>query len=72
MDQALATLQIPELVEWHLRSGFPRRQARAPRLFPAARGYVAGAGSHVAREELQEFQGRDHRALQNAGVRLRT
>ncbi len=72
VDQALATLQIPELVEWRAREVF-RDAKLGPHDYSLLLGVTLQAPDRTLREEeLQEFQGRIIGALQNAGARLRT
>jgi phenylalanyl-tRNA synthetase beta chain len=72
VDQVLATLQIPELVEWRAREVF-RDGKLGPHDYSLLLGVTLQAPDRTLREEeLQEFQGRIIGALQNAGARLRT
>jgi phenylalanyl-tRNA synthetase beta chain len=76
IDQALAGLQIPELVEWRVREVFrdPRPDARMH-----AHGYslllgttFQAADRTLREEELQSFQARVVEAVSQAGARLRS
>jgi phenylalanyl-tRNA synthetase beta chain len=72
IDQALAGLQIPELVEWRVREVF--RDARlGAREYSLLMGATFQAADRTLREEeLQGFQARVVEAVGNAGARLRT
>jgi phenylalanyl-tRNA synthetase beta chain len=72
IDQALAGLQIPELVEWRVREVF--RDARlGAREYSLLMGATFQATDRTLREdELQGFQGRVVEAVGKAGARLRT
>ncbi len=72
IDQALASLQIPELVEWR-----PREVFRDARLGPHDYAILVSATFQASdrtlrEEELQSFQSRVVEAITNAGARLRT
>ena len=72
IDQALAGLQIPELVEWRVREVF-----RDARLGAAKYSLLMGATFQakdrtLREEELQGFQARVVEAVGNAGARLRS
>jgi phenylalanyl-tRNA synthetase beta chain len=76
IDQALAALQIPELVDWRVREVF--RDAR-PDTRMAAREYSLLLGTTfqapdrtLREEELQTFQARVVEAVGKAGARLRS
>ena len=71
IDQALAALQIPELVEWRVREVF-----RDARLGACEYSLLMGATFQAAdrtlrEEELQNFQARVVEAVGKAGARLR-
>jgi phenylalanyl-tRNA synthetase beta chain len=72
IDQALAGLQIPELVEWRVREVF--RDARlGAREYSLLMGATFQAPDRTLREEeLQSFQERVVEAVGKAGARLRT
>jgi phenylalanyl-tRNA synthetase beta chain len=76
MDQALASLQIPELVDWRVREVF--RDARpAGRMGAGEYSLLLGATFQAVdrtlrEEELQGFQARVVDAVSNAGARLRS
>jgi phenylalanyl-tRNA synthetase beta chain len=72
IDQAMAGLAIPELVEWRVREVF-----RDPRLGAGEYSLLLGATFQAAdrtlrEEELQSFQARVVEAVGKAGARLRT
>jgi phenylalanyl-tRNA synthetase beta chain len=71
IDQALAALQIPELVEWRAREVF--RDARlGTREFSLLLGATFQAPDRTLREEeLQSFQAQVVAAVAKAGARLR-
>jgi phenylalanyl-tRNA synthetase beta chain len=76
IDQALAGLQIPELVDWRVREVF--RDARPDaqthgREYSLLLGTTFQAADRTLREEeLQSFQARVVEAVSHAGARLRT
>lgn len=72
VDQALASLQIPELVEWRAREVFRdvRHNAREYSLLVSAT--FQAADRTLREEELQAFQSLVIEAVGNAGARLRT
>jgi phenylalanyl-tRNA synthetase beta chain len=72
IDQALATLEIPELVDWRVREVF--RDARlAASDYSLLLGTTFQAADRTLRdEELQGFQARVVAAVGEAGARLRT
>jgi phenylalanyl-tRNA synthetase beta chain len=76
IDQALASLQIPELVDWRVREVF--RDARpAGRMGAGEYSLLLGATFQAVdrtlrEEELQSFQARVVDAVSNAGARLRS
>jgi phenylalanyl-tRNA synthetase beta chain len=72
IDQALAGLQIPELVEWRVREVF-----RDARLGAGEYSLLMGATFQAAdrtlrEEELKSYQERVVEAVGKAGARLRT
>jgi phenylalanyl-tRNA synthetase beta chain len=72
IDQELAGLQIPELVDWRVREVF-----RDPRLGAHEYALLMGATFQapdrtLREEELQAFQGRVVAAVARAGARLRS
>ncbi len=72
IDQALAGLQIPELVEWRVREVF-----RDARLGAGEYSLLLGATFQAAdrtlrEEELKSFQERVVEAVGKAGARLRS
>ncbi len=72
IDQSLAALGIPELVEWRVREVF--RDARlGAREYSLLMGVTFQAPDRTLREEeLQAFQARVVEAVGSAGARLRT
>jgi phenylalanyl-tRNA synthetase beta chain len=72
IDQALAGMQIPELVEWRVREIF--RDARlGAREYSLLMGVTFQAADRTLREEeLQSFQERVVEAVGKAGARLRS
>ena len=72
IDQALAGLQIPEMVEWRVREVF--RDARlGAREYSLLMGATFQAADRTLREEeLQKFQVQVVEAVQNVGARLRS
>ncbi|HEV2132861.1 MAG TPA: phenylalanine--tRNA ligase subunit beta [Terracidiphilus sp.] len=72
IDEALAELEIPELVEWRVREVF--HDARlGDREYSLLLGTTFQAADRTLREEeLQEFQSRVAAAVGKAGARLRT
>jgi phenylalanyl-tRNA synthetase beta chain len=72
IDQALASLQIPELVEWRVREVF-RDAKRSEREYSLLMGTTFQAADRTLREEeLQSFQAQVVEAVGKAGARLRT
>ena len=55
IDQALASLQIPELVDWRAREVFRDMKLGATGLFTARRRHLPGARSHPARRGIAGF-----------------
>jgi phenylalanyl-tRNA synthetase beta chain len=72
IDQALAVLQIPELVDWRVREVF--RDARlGAREYSLLMGTTFQAADRTLREEeLQSFQARVVEAVAAVGARLRS
>ena len=72
IDQAVAGLQIPELVEWRVREVF--RDARlGAREYSLLMGVTFQATDRTLHEEeLQAFQERVVEAVGTTGARLRT
>jgi phenylalanyl-tRNA synthetase beta chain len=72
IDSAMASLRIPELVEWRVREVF--RDARLARgEFALLLGATFQAADRTLREEeLREFQSQVVSAVSKAGARLRT
>ncbi|MGA7856790.1 MAG: phenylalanine--tRNA ligase subunit beta, partial [Terracidiphilus sp.] len=72
IDQVLAALAIPEMVEWRVREVF--RDARlGAREYSLLMGVTFQAADRTLREEeLQAFQARVVEAVGSAGARLRT
>jgi phenylalanyl-tRNA synthetase beta chain len=72
IDQALAALEIPELVDWRVREVF--REARlGANDYALLLGTTFQAPDRTLREEdLQSFQARVVAAVGEAGARLRT
>jgi phenylalanyl-tRNA synthetase beta chain len=72
IDQALAALQIPELVEWRVREVF-RDAKRSGQEYSLLMGATFQAADRTLREEeLQSFQAQVVEAVGKAGARLRT
>jgi phenylalanyl-tRNA synthetase beta chain len=72
IDQAIASLQIPELVEWRAREVF-RDKRLAAREYSLLLGTTFQAPDRTLREEeLQSFQAQVIEAVSSAGARLRT
>jgi phenylalanyl-tRNA synthetase beta chain len=80
IDQALAALQIPELVDWRVREVFRDLRPNAhPDASKDAREYslllgttFQAADRTLREEELQAFQARVVEAAEEAGARLRS
>jgi phenylalanyl-tRNA synthetase beta chain len=72
IDEALAELQIPEMVDWRVREVF--RDARlGAREYSLLMGATFQAADRTLREEeLQKFQMQVVEAVQNVGARLRS
>lgn len=72
IDQALAALQIPELVEWRVREVF-RDKRLGTREYSLLMGVTFQASDRTLREEeLQSFQAQVIAAVGKAGARLRS
>ncbi len=72
IDRSLASLEIPELVEWTVREVFRDARLGAGE-FSLLMGTTFQAPDRTLREEeLQNFQARIVEAVGNAGARLRT
>ncbi|MDR3728024.1 MAG: phenylalanine--tRNA ligase subunit beta [Terracidiphilus sp.] len=72
IDQALAGLQIPELVEWRVREVF-RDARRSEHEYSLLMGVTFQAADRTLREEeLQSFQAQVVEAVGKAGARLRS
>ena len=72
IDQALATLQIPEIVEWRAREVF-RDPKRTTHEYSLLLGVTFQAPDRTLREEeLQNFQSQVVEAVSRAGARLRS
>jgi phenylalanyl-tRNA synthetase beta chain len=72
IDQAIASLQIPELVEWRAREVFRDKRLGA-REYSLLLGTTFQAADRTLREEeLQSFQAQVIEAVSRAGARLRT
>jgi phenylalanyl-tRNA synthetase beta chain len=72
IDQALAGLRIPELVEWRVREVF-RDAKRGQHEYSLLLGATFQAPDRTLREEeLQSFQARVVEAVGKAGARLRS
>ncbi len=71
IDQALAALQIPEIVEWRVREVF-RDAKLGQREYALLMGVTFQAPDRTLREEeLQAFQARVVESVGKAGARLR-
>jgi phenylalanyl-tRNA synthetase beta chain len=72
IDQALASLQIPELVEWRVREVFRDAKLGAGE-YSLLMGVTFQAADRTLREEeLQSFQAQVVEAVGKAGARLRS
>jgi phenylalanyl-tRNA synthetase beta chain len=72
IDQAIAGLALPELVEWHAREVF-RDVKLGAREYALLLGVTFQAPDRTLREdELQDFHSRVIEAVGKAGARLRT
>jgi phenylalanyl-tRNA synthetase beta chain len=72
IDQALASLQIPELVEWRAREVFRDARLGAKEYSLLVSATFQAPDRTLRDEELQSFQSRVVEAVSNAGARLRT
>ena len=72
IDQALAGLQIPELVEWRVREVFRDAKLGAGEYSLLMGATFQAADRTLREEELQRFQAQVVEAVGKAGARLRT
>ena len=72
IDQALASLEIPELVDWRAREVFRDARLGAHDYALLVSTTFQAPGRTLREEELQSFQSRVVEAVRNAGARLRT
>ena len=72
VDQALASLQIPELVEWRAREVFRDARLGAHDYALLVSATFQAPDRTLREEELQSFQSRVVEAVRNVGARLRT
>jgi phenylalanyl-tRNA synthetase beta chain len=72
IDQALASLQIPELVDWRAREVFRDARLGAHEYSLLVSATFQAPDRTLRDEELQSFQSRVVEAVSNAGARLRT
>ena len=72
IDQALASLQIPELVEWRAREVFRDARLGAHDYALLVSATFQAPDRTLREEELQSFQSRVVEAVGKAGARLRT
>jgi phenylalanyl-tRNA synthetase beta chain len=72
IDQAIASLEIPELVEWRAREVFRDARLGAHDYALLVSTTFQAADRTLREEELQSFQSRVVEAVSNAGARLRT
>ncbi len=72
IDQALASLQIPELVDWRAREVFRDARLGAHDYALLVSTTFQAPDRTLREEELQSFQSRVVEAVSNAGARLRT
>ncbi len=72
IDQALASLQIPELVDWRVREVFRDARLGAQDYALLISTTFQAPDRTLREEELQSFQSRVVEAVSNAGARLRT
>lgn len=72
IDQALAGLQIPELVEWRVREVFRDTKLGAHEYSLLMGATFQAADRTLREEELQSFQARVVEAVGKAGARLRS
>jgi phenylalanyl-tRNA synthetase beta chain len=71
IDQAVAGLHIPELVEWRAREVFRDKKLGAGEYSLLLGATFQAADRTLREEELQEFQARVVEAVGNVGARLR-
>ncbi|MGA8741359.1 MAG: phenylalanine--tRNA ligase subunit beta, partial [Terracidiphilus sp.] len=72
IDQALASLQIPELVEWRAAEVFRDARLGAKDYSLLVSATFQAPDRTLREEELQLFQSRVVEAVSRAGARLRT
>ena len=72
IDRALASLQIPELVDWHAAEVFRDARLGAHDYSLLVRATFQAADRTLRDDELQSFQSRVVEAVTNAGARLRS
>ncbi len=72
IDQALASLQIPELVDWRAREVFRDARLGAHDYALLVSATFQASDRTLREEELQSFQSRVIEAVSKAGARLRT
>jgi phenylalanyl-tRNA synthetase beta chain len=72
VDQALAALQIPELVEWRVREVFRDAKLGSDEYALLLGATFQAAGRTLREEELQNFQNQVVEAVTQAGARLRS
>ena len=72
IDKALASLQIPELVEWHAAEVFRDARLGAQEYSLLVSATFQAPDRTLREEEVQSFQSRIVEAVNNAGARLRT
>ena len=72
IDQALASLQIPELVEWRAAEVFRDARLGANDYSLLVSATFQAPDRTLREEELQSFQSRVIEAVSKAGARLRT
>jgi phenylalanyl-tRNA synthetase beta chain len=72
IDQAVAELRIPELVEWRAREVFHDAKLGAGEYALLLGATFQAADRTLREEELQEFQARVVKAVGKVGARLRT
>ena len=72
INQALATLQIPELVDWRAREVFRDGRHSSQEYSLLVSATFQARDRTLREEELQDFQARVVEAVSNAGARLRT
>jgi phenylalanyl-tRNA synthetase beta chain len=72
IDQAIASLQIPELVDWRAREVFRDARLGVHDYALLVSTTFQAPDRTLREEELQSFQSRVVEAVRNAGARLRT